>query len=327
MVKVQNDVLRAIDVEQQCVFLVLLDLSAAFDTITHQTLLSRMKIKFGIVDEAHRWLTSYLEDRTQSVMVSGAKSSAGPLTCGVPQGSVLGPGLFTDYSSPVVSIIKSFDISVHCYADDTQLYAHFIPGDNESEVLARMERCIDKLCKCMHQNKLKLNDKKTEFIIFGTQTSIKKVQTTHIRVGTHIIERVDSVRNIGAIFDEQMRMEKQVGQLCKSEWLYLYKINKVRQYLTTDQVETIVHAFVTTKLDLNNSLLASLPGYIIHRLQLVQNAAPKTVADLKKFDHVTHVLQNLNWLPVEKHVQVAVTLLQSSKRCWTSLLQGYNSAR
>ena len=93
LVKVQNDILRAIDVEQQCVFLVLLDLSAAFDTIKHQTLLSRMKTKFGIVDEAHRWLTSYLEDRTQSVMVSGAKSSAAPLTCGVSQGSVLGPGL------------------------------------------------------------------------------------------------------------------------------------------------------------------------------------------------------------------------------------------
>ena len=96
------------------------------------------------------------------------------------------------------------------------MYAHFIPGENESEVLARMERCIDKLCKWMHQNKLKLNDKKNEFIIFGTETSLKKVQTAHIRVGTHIIERVDSVRNIGAIFDEQMRMKKQVGQLCKS---------------------------------------------------------------------------------------------------------------
>ena len=79
-----------------------------------------------------------------------------------------------------------------------QLYAHFIPRENESEVLARMERCIDKLRKWMHQNKLKLNDNKTELIIFGTETSLKKVQTAHIRVGTHIINRVDSVRNIGA---------------------------------------------------------------------------------------------------------------------------------
>ena len=154
-----------------------------------------------------------------------------------------------------------------------------------------------------------MNDKKTEFIIFCTETSLKKVQTAHIRVGTHIINRADSVRNIGAIFDEQMRMEKQVGQLCKSAWLYLYKISKIRQYLTTDQVETIVHAFVTTKLDLDNLLLAGLPGCIIHRLQLVQNAAAKTVADLKKFDHVTHVLQNLNWLPVEKQIMIKLLLL------------------
>ena len=68
---------------------------------------------------------------------------------------------------------------------------------------------------------------KTEFITFGTATSLKKVQTAHIRVGTHIINRVDSVKNIGAIFDEQMRMEKQVEQLCKSAWLYLYKISKI----------------------------------------------------------------------------------------------------
>ena len=78
-----------------------------------------------------------------------------------------------------------------------------------------------------------------------------------------------------------------MGQVCKSAWLYLYNISKIRQYLTTDQVETIVHSFVTTKLDLNNSLLAGLPGYLIYRLQRVQNAAAKAVADLKKFVHVT----------------------------------------
>ena len=175
----------------------------------------------------------------------------------------------------------------------------------------------------MHQNKLKLNNKKTEFIIFGTETSLKKVQTAHIRVGTHIIERVDHVRNIGAIFDEQMRMEKQVGQLCKSAWLYLYKINKIWQYLITDQVETIVHAFVTTKLDLNNSLL--------HNTQIAAGTecGSKNGGWSEEVWSCDSCTSEPQLAPGRKanHLQAAVTLLQSSKRCWTSLPQGYYSAQ
>ena len=87
LLKVQNDILRAIDTGH-CVFLVLLDLFAAFDTVAHHILLERMKTKFGVVENAHEWLASYLKDRTQSVFVSGSSSSPVPLTCGVPQGSV-----------------------------------------------------------------------------------------------------------------------------------------------------------------------------------------------------------------------------------------------
>ena len=154
LIKVQNDVLRAtdsIDKEPTCVFLVLLDLLAAFDTVPHSILLSRMKTKFGVANSAHKWLTSYLEDWTHSVVVEDLKSSDVPLTCGVPQGSVLGPDLFTDYSSPVASLIRSFNISVHCYTDDTQLYCPFKPGKNELEVCDRLERCIEALRTDAHQ--------------------------------------------------------------------------------------------------------------------------------------------------------------------------------
>ena len=304
LIKVQNDVLRAtdsIDKEPTCVFLVLLDLSAAFDTVAHPILLSRMKTKSrsGVADSAYKWLTSYLEDRTQSVVVEGLKSSDVPLTCGVSQGSVLGPDLFTDYSSPVASLIRSFNISVHCYADDTQLYCPFKPGKNELEVRDRLERCIEALRTWIHINELKLNDSKTECMIFGTKDFLKKSITKSIKIGDCSIKAVESVRNIGAMFDSEMMMDVQVRHVCSSAWHRLHNIGKIRHYLTVDQTKMVVHAYVTSKLDHSNTQLYGISTRLSNRLQLVQNAAAKLITRKKKFDHVIPLLEDIHWLPVE----------------------------
>ena len=166
VLRVQNDVLQAID-RGDCVFLVLLDLSAAFDTVSHELLLERLCTEFGVTDSAFVWVRSYLDNRTQSVVIAGDASTPAHLKCGVPQGSVLGPDFFSDYSSPISSIIRAHGISVHCYAYDTQLYASFFPGQTETVVMVKLEQCIGELRKWMNSNKLKLNDSKTEFVIFG----------------------------------------------------------------------------------------------------------------------------------------------------------------
>ena len=143
VLRVQSDILSEID-NGKCVFLVLLDLSAAFDTVSHHILLKRLANKYGVTGDVASWIRSYLTDRTQSVLVSGNYSEPAVLKYGVPQGSVLGPGLFSDYSSPVASIIRSHGVSVHCYADDTQLYAAF-DLEEESVVLDKLEKCISAL--------------------------------------------------------------------------------------------------------------------------------------------------------------------------------------
>jgi hypothetical protein len=120
VLRVHNDILREID-DGNCVFLVLLDLSAAFDTVSHNIILKRMTSKYGVEGDAVNWIRSYLTERSQSVLVSGLYSQPATLKYGVPQGSVLGPAFFTDYSSPVAALIRAHGISVQCYADDTQL--------------------------------------------------------------------------------------------------------------------------------------------------------------------------------------------------------------
>ena len=294
----------------KCVFLVLLDLSAAFDTVSHDILLDRLSTDSGISGSALSWISSYLTNRTQSVLVSGKYSDPTHLRYGVPQGSVLGPALFSDYSSPVASLIRSFNIIAHCYADDTQLYVPFTPGVDEGEVRNKLEDCIDALRVWMNKNRLKLNDKKTEFIIFGTSAGLKKVATTTIRVGQEAISACDKVRNIGAMFDSEMKMDTQVNTMCKSAWFHLYTIGKIRSYLSDDQTKSVVHAYVTSKLDGNNALLIGpRRDYLIDKLQLVQNAAAKIITKSKKFDHVTPLLRQLHWLPISKRITFKVLLL------------------
>ena len=104
------------------------------------------------------------------------------------------------------------------------------------------------------------------------------------------------------MFDNQMKMETQVQQMCKSAWYHLYNISKIRNFLTLDQTKTVVHAYVTSKLDNNNALLTGIPGCLLMRLQLVQNASAKVVTRQKKSDHVTPLLKSLHWLPVESRI-------------------------
>ena len=105
LIRVQNDILRAID-DGQCVILVLLDLSAAFDTVDYKLLLDRLHRRFGIKGKAIAWLHSYLLERKQFVCVDNKRYSSRDLTCGVPQGSVLGPMLYTMYTAPLAEVIN-----------------------------------------------------------------------------------------------------------------------------------------------------------------------------------------------------------------------------
>ena len=105
--------------------LILLDLSAAFDTIDHNILLARLSSTFGIQGSALSLLTSYLSNRFQSVSIHSHSTAPSPMLTGVPQGSVLGPLLFSLYTTPLSYIVSATPISYHFYADDTQLYIFF----------------------------------------------------------------------------------------------------------------------------------------------------------------------------------------------------------
>ena len=272
----------------------LLDMSAAFDIVDHKLLLERLEKRYGVKGNALKWFRTYLQDRKQFVMIHGIKSEMKELRYGVPQGSVLGPILYFLYTSPIGDIIKPHGLNYHLYADDTQLYLSFKPTFAEQPgSIAKIEACVSEIDSWMVCNKLKLNRGKTELLILSARHRPPPL-IDHVDVFGEQIEPSTSARNIGVIFDEHMSLEKHVTSTCKACFFYLRNICRIRVCLSLADIEKLVHAFITSKLDNANSLLSGLPKFLIDRLQNVQNAAARVVTRTRKDDHIKPVLKQLH---------------------------------
>ena len=150
MLKIASDVFDATDAGHVTI-LALLDLSAAFDTVDHDILLQRINHTYGIGGTMLHWMRSFLNGRVQVVHIAGQHSKESPLLCGLPQGSVSGPILFSLYTADVARIAQSFGVCIYCYADDLQLYVHYHVGDAEVAA-ACLFACIGAIDKWMRSN-------------------------------------------------------------------------------------------------------------------------------------------------------------------------------
>ena len=303
LLKVSNDIMHALDRNQQ-VYMVNLDLSAAFDTVDHNILISRLETVYKFESAVLSWFVSYLSSRTQSVMIDHITSSAKPVTCGVPQGSVLGPRLYTMYVQPLAAIIVRHNIQYHGYADDLQLYISTKRDAANTLVAIRsLENCVTDIAGWMHANHLKLNDSKTNFICFSSAASkASSIGHNTIRIIDSTIKASDSVKNLGCTLDKHMLLKEQVMRVCSASNYHLRNIARIKKYLTQDVLRLLVQAFVASRLDYCNSLYYGLPGCVLKRLQLVQNRAARIVTNTANMCHITPVLKELHWLPLEQRV-------------------------
>jgi hypothetical protein len=247
ILKVLSDILTAVD-QGNIAALVLLDLTAAFDTVDHTVMLERLRRTFGITGGAHRWLQSYLSGRTQSVRRGDVRSLLTSIKCGVPQGSVLGPILFLLYTADLPTIIEQHQLTPHLYADDTQIYSVCRPADADNST-ARMARCVDDVNNWMRANRLQLNAGKTELLWCSSARGIHKLPTAPMSLGGHTISPSPVVRDLGIHLDADLSMRRHIDLVVANCFAVLRQLRSIRQYVSPDIVQTLVTTLLLTRLD------------------------------------------------------------------------------
>ena len=227
LTKLFNDLLWSME-NQEVSALAAIDLSAAFDTVYHDILLDVLAVKFGISGKTFEWFETYLRPRQYKINVGSEYSAPRSLGFSVPQGSCAGPVLYLAYASTMQEIVSD-SISLYGYACmDHALKNSFKASDrkSESESIRNIEKCMVQIKSWMDSNRLKMNSTKTEFILFGHKTQLKKC------VVGETVERSSDIKYLGVWLDESLNLKLHIKKKCRIAMLNLQRIKLIRDSFT-----------------------------------------------------------------------------------------------
>ena len=225
---VQNDILASLDAGHSTALL-LLDLSAVFDTIDHNILTHHLQHWFGISSAALNLSSSFLSDRFQTVLTPASKSNPVLLEYSVPQGSVLGHLRYSLYTTPLHSIISKYPgLRCHFYADDTQIYGLSFSSELASSAFTSIETCIMDIFSWMIGNKLSVNPDKTDYLLFNSKNINVPVS---INLNLNAISPSECAKNLLVIFQSDMSMNKHISSVVKTCFHQLREFRHIRNFI------------------------------------------------------------------------------------------------
>ena len=307
LLQVCSDLYAAMDT--QCVsLLALLDMSAAFDCVDHNLLLEKLSSNYGLSNVVVSWFKSYLLGRTQQIFYNGRLSQIQPVLFGVPQGSVLGPILFLLYTAEIFSVVEQCGFKAHAYADDLQIMASS-PATGFNMLTDNFVKCLSLIDTFMSAHHLRLNQCKTKLIPIGTWQQTSRLTTNSVSVNALEIPFCQVAKNLGFYFDLHLTMQEHIKTLTSSCSYQLRRLRFIRRFLNRTSLESLVHAFVHSRLDYCNSLFYGISSNLVFKLQSIQNQAAKLVDGGLKFDHVGPILKKLHWLKVDKRIIFRIAIL------------------
>jgi hypothetical protein len=292
--------------------LLLLDMSAAFDTINHSFLIQRLQ-QIGVCDLALKWLESYLSGRSQSVSVGRYKSGVSAVTLGVPQGSVLGPTLFNIYMTPVADLLQDKDVNAYqVYADDIQFVVSCQPEDIPA-TWRKIELIVNTIENWASSNSLKFNACKTNAIAFGLKSQSELLKNLPpLQLTSAAVDIQLNGKSLGVTLDSELTMEPFISSTRRASFAALSSIRQMQAYINPVTAKMLIHAFVLSRVDYCASLLVSLPTKSLDCLQSVINCAARTVRGTSRFSHISPVINELGWLRMPSRIALKVLLMTHS---------------
>ena len=288
----------------------LLDLSAAFDTVEHKKLLRILHDEIGVRGKALKWFKSFLTGRTQRTRIGSNISESITLEFGVPQGSVLGPVLFNIYIRSLYNTINKAGFNVQGYADDQQIYKAFKPNQQVDILNIQIANCFKTIQSWMVDYCLQLNPGKTQILLIGPKNILNGIKIRGILLHNQTCLRfISSTKDLGVIIDQHLSFGPHITNLKKDTFRLIRNVVKRRFLFSVPQIKLIVNSIIICKLDYCNSLYYGINESLIKQLQLIQNAAAKAVIGLYKHDHLGNTLKELHWLPVRFRIIYKIILL------------------
>ena len=285
LLNITEDIYDALE-DSEVTLLVLLDYSKAFDCANHRLILAKLK-KLGFHKEALDWIHSYLFGRSQQVCTDNKTSTWKEMINGVPQGSILGPLLFTILISDIKTVISNG--KYHLYADDTQVY-YRCKVDNISETINKINLDLDKISNFSEQNCLKLNNDKSNYIIIGSHQNLSKISKMKlpiVKIKNEPIERKNNVKNLGIIFDETLSWDKHINKCIGKAYGKLKQTYRFKNFLSNEAKLNIAEIYILSQFNYCDSLFFNCSQLLKSKIQKVQNSCLRFCLNLRKFDHIS----------------------------------------
>ena len=275
---------------------VYLDLKKAFDTVDFQTLLFKLRC-LGITDVEYTWFENYLYDRRQCVSHNSSRSDELGVSCGVPQGSILGPILFVIFVNDFPSAIQYSKVVL--YADDTVL---MFASTSIQEIQDCLSSDLQFASGWFRQNKLHLNVSKCKWTLFGTEKRLKTCEVPDIKIDSNSLEHVSTYKYLGLYFDKNLNWQVQVESMCNKLKQRLGVLRRVRCYLDRNTTLLLFNALVQPVADYCDTVYGSCSKTLLNKIQRLLCKGGRIILNAPLDTPSRTVLHELKWLSLNERI-------------------------